>query len=57
MPTPEHPERGGRYYLVDDVHVPAEQVEATGDPFGVFTPPAPAVPAADSADPSTEEEI
>ena len=56
MPTPEHPAEGGRFYLIDDVHVPAELVEVDGDPFGVFTPPAPAT-AADSADSSTEEEI
>jgi len=57
MPTPEHPERGGRYYLIDDTHIPAELVEVDGDPYGVFTPAAPAATPADSADPSTEEEI
>lgn len=60
MPTPEHPAEGGRFYLIDDVHVPAELVEVDGDPFGVLTPAtAPTAPAAaaDSADPSTEEEI
>lgn len=54
MPTPEHPAEGGRFYLIDDVHVPAEQVEVDGD--SQFTPTAPAT-AADSADSSTEEEI
>lgn len=57
MPTPEHPADGGRFYLIDDVHVPAELVEVDGDPFGVFAPATAPATAADSADSSTEEEI
>ena len=38
MPTPEHPAEGGRFYLIDDVHVPAELVEVDGDPYGVRAP-------------------
>ncbi len=57
MPTPEHPAEGGRFYLIDDVHVPAELVEVDGDPFGVFAPATAPATAADSADSSTEEEI
>lgn len=59
MPTPLHPAEGGRFYLIDDTHVPAELVEIDGDPYGVLTPAVavPEVPAAGSADPSAEEEF
>lgn len=33
-----NPKDGGRYYLIDGEHVPAELVEVDGDPYGVLTP-------------------
>lgn len=47
-----NPAEGGRYYLIDGEHVPAELVEVDGDPYGVLTPkPTPA-----AAEPTKEKE-
>lgn len=54
-----NPEAGGRYYLIDDAHIPASEVELAGDPYDVGwvepSEPEPAPEPEPTPDPAPEE--